>query len=72
LVGKIQGASLFSENEGIEEIETDNVKLLMAPFYIAETLFRMVTDREEKVKMAHVFYLEYLGMLNHYGVLSKE
>ena len=44
----------------------------MAPFFIAETLFRMMNDREEKVKMAHVFYLEYLAMLDHYGVLDKD
>lgn len=35
-------------------------------------LFRIMDNRAERVKLAHVFYLEYLRMLNHYGVLEKD
>ena len=42
----------------------------MAPFYVADTLFRIVDDRANNVQLAHVFYLEYLGMLEHYGALD--
>ena len=42
----------------------------MAPFYVGDTLFRIVENRADNVKMAHVFYLEYLGMLEHYGALD--
>ena len=53
-------------------METDNLKLLMAPFYEADVLFRIMDNRFEKVEMANVFYIEYLRLLNHYGVLDKE
>ena len=72
LVANVQRQSLFSPNEELKEIETDNIKLLMAPYYMAFLLFRIMDDRANRVKMAHVFYLEYLGMLDHYGVLDKE
>lgn len=72
LVNEIQSQSLFSPNEQIDEIETNHVKLLMAPYYEADVLFRIMDKRAERVKMAQVFYIEYLNMLNHYGVLSKE
>ena len=47
------------------------MKLLMAPFYEADVLFRIMDKRAERVKLAHVFYLEYLRLLDHYGVLEK-
>lgn len=28
--------------------------------------------RPEKVKLAQTFYLEYLKLMNHYGMLDKE
>jgi len=72
LVGDIQRLGLFSPNEEIKEIPTENLKLIMAPFYEADVLFRIMDNRLERVKLAHVFYLEYLKLLNHYGVLEKE
>ena len=72
LVQRIQRESLFSPNEEISEIETDHLKLIMAPFYQADVLFRIMENRAEQVKMAHVFYIEYLRLLNHYGVLEKD
>jgi hypothetical protein len=72
LVVKIQKQSLFSPNEEIKEIQTEHIKLLMAPYYEADVLFRIMDKRHERVKMAHVFFIEYLRLLNHYGVLEKD
>ena len=44
----------------------------MAPYYEADVLFRIMDNRFERVKLAHVFYIEYLRLLNHYAVLNKE
>jgi hypothetical protein len=63
---------MFSPNEEIKEIATENLKVIMAPYYEADVLFRIMDKRAERVKMAHVFYLEYLRLLNHYGVMEKE
>ena len=62
---------MFSENEELSEVATEQMKLLMAPFYEADVLFRIMDKRAERVKLAHVFYLEYLRLLDHYGVLEK-
>lgn len=43
----------------------------MAPYYQADLLFRIMDKRDERVKLAHVFYIEYLRLLNHYEVLDK-
>ena len=72
LIGDIQRENIFSPNEEIAEVQTDHLKLLMAPYYQADTLNRIMESRFERIKLAHVFYIEYLGLLNHYGVLSKE
>ena len=71
LVAKIQQQSVFSENESFEEIQTDHVKMLMVPYLEAEVLFRIMTDRGEQVRKAHVYYLEYLKLMNHYSLLEK-
>ena len=62
---------MFSENEELSELATEHMKLLMAPYYEADVLFRIMDKRAERVKLAHVFYLEYLRLLDHYGVLEK-
>lgn len=72
LVVDVTRLGLFSPNEEIKEIATENLKLIMTPYYTADVLFRLMEDRLERVKLAHVFYLEYLKLLNHYGVLEKE
>ena len=72
LITEIQRQSIFSNNEELPEVHTENLKLMMAPYYQADLLFRIMENRAERVKMAQVFYIEYLRMLNHYGVLEKE
>ena len=72
LVTNIQRQNIFSDNEELSEVDTDNIKLLMAPFYEADVLFRIMENRMERVQMSHVFYIEYLRLLNHYGVLEKD
>lgn len=69
LVTEIQSKGLFSDNEELPEVQTEHLKLLMAPFYEADVLFRVMDNRMERVKLAHVFYLEYLRLMHHYGVL---
>lgn len=61
---------MFSPNETIDEIQTENLKLLMAPYYEGDTLFRIMENRADQVKMAHCFYLEYLKLLDHYQMLE--
>ena len=62
---------MFSANETVEEIQTENLKMLMVPYLEAEVLFRVMTDRGEQVRKAHVYYLEYLKLMNHYQLLEK-
>ena len=57
---------MFSDNEDIKEIETDHLRLLLVPYYEADTLYRVMDNRGERVKLAQTFYLEYLKLMNHY------
>jgi len=71
LVSKIQQQSLFSANESIGDIQTENLKMLMVPYLEAQVLFRIMTDRPEQVRKAHIYYLEYLKLMDHYHLLEK-
>ncbi|CDW90728.1 c2 domain containing protein [Stylonychia lemnae] len=72
LVVRIQREHLFSDNEGIKEIETDNLRLLLTPYYEADVLNRIMDNRIGRVQLSQTFYLEYLKLMNHYGMLEKE
>lgn len=44
----------------------------MVPYYEADTLYRIMDNRPERVKLAQTFYLEYLKLMNHYELLDKD
>ena len=44
----------------------------MVPYYEADTLYRIMDSRPERVKLAQTFYLEYLKLMNHYEQLDKD
>ena len=71
LVERIQRENIFSPNEEVTEIATEHLKLLMVPYYQADTLFRIMDKREERVQKAHTYYLEYLKLMEHYKLLEK-
>lgn len=71
LVEEIQRQSLFSANEELKDIHTEHIKMLMVPYYEAETLFRIMDKRDERVKTAHAYYLEYLKLMEHYCMMEE-
>lgn len=44
----------------------------MVPYYEADTLLRIMNNRKDRVKLAQTFYLEYLKLMNHYGLLDQD
>lgn len=72
LIKKVSEEHIFSQNETIDEVQTENLKLLMIPYYQADTLLRIMDQRLERVQMANLFYLDYLKMLGHYNLLSEQ
>jgi hypothetical protein len=44
----------------------------LVPFYEADVLYRVMDNRSKRVELAQTFYLEYLKLMNHYGLLDKE
>jgi hypothetical protein len=62
---------VFSSNEELSDIHTENIKLLMIPYYQAQVLMRLMEDRDESVKKGHTYFLEYLKLMNHYRLLDK-
>jgi hypothetical protein len=46
--------------------------LLLVPYYEADTLYRIMDNRAERVKLSQTFYLEYLKLMNHYEQLDSD
>jgi hypothetical protein len=70
LVKRVQSESIFSKNEELKDIDTMYLKMLMVPALEADVLFRIMEDRPEKVRQAHVYYLEFLKLMKHYELLE--
>jgi hypothetical protein len=70
LVERVQRDGVFSANEELKEIETDHLRLLLLPYYKAQVLCRIMENRDESVKLGLTFYMEYLKLMKHYGVLD--
>lgn len=47
-------------------------RFLLIPYYEAETLCRIMDKRLERLKLAQIFYIEYLKLMNHYKFLDKD
>lgn len=45
---------------------------MLTPYYEADVLYRIMDNRYQRVKLSQTFYLEYLKLMNHYGLLEKE
>ena len=45
--------------------------MLMVPYLEAEVLFRTMTERADCVRKAHIYFLEFLKLMNHYELLEK-
>lgn len=69
----MQRDSVFSKNESLKEVDTDHMKLLLVPCFEGDVLYRMMSgERLERVKQAHVFYLEFLKLMKHYNLLEPQ
>ena len=48
------------------------IRLLLIPYYEAETLCRIMAQRADRLKLAQIYYIEYLKLMAHYKFLDKE
>lgn len=70
----IATASVFSPNEGIEDVSTTDVPLLLVTFHIAELVQRKPTrdpaDRNAVIDRARTGYTQFLDAADAYGLVT--
>ena len=71
LVKDIQKEFLFSPNEEITDIDPRNLKLLLLPYYQAETMYRIMDDRKKRIQTSKTFYDEFMKLMNHYALVDE-
>ncbi|KAI2800912.1 hypothetical protein RDWZM_003997 [Blomia tropicalis] len=70
---QINMLGLFSTNESIEEVTTENLKYLIVPAILADfSLRNQQFDRLDMLEHAEIYYKDYIQRLNDYGVCSIE
>lgn len=63
---------IFSINEEFNEINTEDLKFLLIPYYQAELIQRFNENRLDKLNFAYKFYEEFFKILDLYKYFSKE
>ena len=71
LVKDIQKDFLFSPNEEITDIDPRNLKLLLLPYYQAETMYRIMEDRKKSIQISKKFYDEFMKLIDHYALMDE-
>jgi hypothetical protein len=63
---------MFSPNEELKELPTENLKYLLVPFYLADILGKLMTDRRRNLALSKKYYDEFVKLCNHYELVTKE
>lgn len=73
-LNSIAAASIFSPNEGIEDVSTTDIPLLLVSFYLAElvqrTSQRQPEERITVLRRARLAYDAFLDMVDAYGLAT--
>lgn len=72
IMKSVKENNYFSPNEQFSEINTENLRFLLVPFYQAELLFLLRDNRDKNLKIVLQFYDEYYKILKNYSFLTKE
>lgn len=71
---QISAVSLFSDNEGIEDVATAELPFLLAGFHLAELLQKLPRfeprERRELLRRTRGVYESFLGLLDSYGLVT--
>ncbi|KAI5840701.1 TAP42-like protein [Morchella snyderi] len=68
----IDQISLFSSNEGLEDVSSSEIRYILVDFYLAElSLKENAQDREAVLKRSRTLYNRFLSLCDTYDLLSK-
>ncbi|GLH10058.1 Immunoglobulin-binding protein 1 [Gryllus bimaculatus] len=69
----VSAAGIFSRNESVEEIATNNVKYLLLPAFLGTLILKLCVDeRMEVVRTAEVYFRDFLQRCKDYGISEFE
>lgn len=65
---------MFSDNESFEEVATENVKYFLLPALLGKLTTKIcnIDDRLHLVKVAEVYFIDFLKRLKAYGLTDVE
>lgn len=62
-------ASMFSKNEGIEEVATNDLQYLLLPALLGSLALKLTSgERKEVVDVAEIYFKDFLHRCNEYGL----
>lgn len=69
----VEELALFSPNETVDDISSENLRYLSIDYRLGELIVKLdARDRRTTLRRARETYERFLGLLDRYGLLSKE
>lgn len=66
-------AGIFSSNESVDEVATDNLRLFLLPALLGTLALKLtVTNRTEVVETSDIYFRDFLQRCNDYGISNVE
>lgn len=62
-------AGIFSHNEGLEELATEDMQYLLLPFFLGTLSTKLtLNDRKHVINVAEIYFRDFLRRTNEYGL----
>lgn len=66
-------ADIFSRNEGIEEVATNNIQYFLLPALLGSLTLRLTSgERKDIVEVAEIYFKDFLKRCNEYGLSNYQ
>lgn len=66
-------ADIFSKNEGIEEVITNDIQYFLLPALLGSLTLRLTTgERKDIVEVAEIYFKDFLKRCNEYGLSNYQ
>lgn len=66
-------ADVFSKNEGIEEVATNDIQYFLLPALLGSLTLRLTTgERKDIVEVAEIYFKDFLKRCNEYGLSNYQ
>ena len=63
---------IFSENEELSDIHSENLRFLLLPFYVGSCYGKVHAQRKISIQKSRLYLNEFIKLMIHYNIIDKK